>query len=343
MATLVSTRIGKDADARQDQEQLLKLFWNRAELKKGFDKLRRESLDLAEQVRKQEALTLKIQQRLATLEAHLANPDTAPKVATYYQLRGIWSACRSRLEHLARDLEKSRHAVEYRHHVTEFRRTLSESMSSVQAEARRVSQAGEALAAEVLALREQRLGRRGFWNALTRRRLTSEIAAKRLARRDIAARLDELNAEIEARAAAEPPEFRGLSVAARRGVNLRLIACAQELLLIFHEDRLAELAREAQARELTEVRYGDRRDCRDLRRLAEDRLQVLESDDGISERVKLRSQNLKEEVEYRNDGDTVPVAGSLGPIRSVAPGQTGHCSINILADEYWGLFEILLT
>ena len=61
-------------DTEPDEEQLLRLFWNRANLKKEFATLQRERERLTDRLRRQEGATLKIQQTLEQLEGMLANP-----------------------------------------------------------------------------------------------------------------------------------------------------------------------------------------------------------------------------------------------------------------------------
>ncbi|MEE4186703.1 MAG: hypothetical protein V2J12_13125 [Gammaproteobacteria bacterium] len=344
MATLVSPRLRRDSGAEDDQEQLLKLFWNRAELKKGFDKLRRESAQMADQLSKQEALTLKIQQRIDKLEAQLSNPISAARVVTYYQLRGIWVMCEQRLQAYARELQQGHHAVESRRHVQEFQRALNESLIAVQCDARRASEVAEALAAEIARLHQEVERRRGFWNVLKRRKLAQLIEARVREQHAVERRRGELNAEIKARSAAESPSFPGLSVKARRQINLHLIALAQELTAAFEADKLAELAREAMSREPADVRYGSRRDCRALRRLAEERRQAVSTDAELIKRCARRAARLQGDVQYRNDADTVPIASSIGPMMSLGETEVYRISsVNVLSDEYWGLFNVLVS
>jgi len=344
MATLASTRPRRDTGGAADQDQLLKLFWNRAELKKGFDKLRRESLELAEQLHKQQSQTLKVQQRIDKLEAQLSNPDSAARVLTYYQLRGIWAQCAQRIESYAQELQSGHHSVEYQRHVKEFQRSVNDSLVAVQCEAQRVAQAGESLAVEVERLNAELLQRRGFWNVLRRRKLRGELEQRVREQHAVERRRGELTAEIKERSAIEPPSFPGLSVKIKRQINLHLIALAQELIAIFEPDKLAELTREAMARDSSEVRYGSRRDCRALRRIAEERQQAVEADAELYQRSARRAKRLQEDVQYRNDADTVPVASSLGPMLSLGETNVYRMSnVNVLTDEYWGLFDALLS
>ncbi len=345
MSTIASQLFNRASSDGKQQEQLLKLFWNRAELKKEFDKLRDEATDLNEQIARQQALTLRVQQRIDQLEAHLANPDTADRALAYYQLRAIWSACHQRISSLAADFERACRDREYREQVAAFRSALSASLRSVDSEITRVCMHSDELAAQIKILRERRNRKYGVWNFFTRRRLTVEINAKRLERKLVGSRLRELNDELQNRAAEEPPAFAGLSVDARRLINIRIIAYAQELCVHFATDDLANLAREAAARALTDVRYGSRRDCRALGRAAEDVQRSLEADSGCLKRVQLRARYLLRGCRYRNETDTVPTAESVGGI--VRLDEQGRkvgevSSVNVLVDEYWEIFSVLL-
>jgi len=345
MSTITSQLFNRASSDGKEQEQLLKLFWNRAELKKEFDKLREEALDLNEQISRQQALTLRVQQRIDQLEAHLANPETADRAVVYYQLRGIWSACHQRISSLASDFERACRDRESREQAATFRNGLSASLRSVHNQIARVDAQGDELASQIKLLRERRGRKYGVWNFFVRRRLTAEINEKRLERKLIGLSLRELNDELQSRAAEEPPEFAGLSIEARRLINMRIIAYAQELCLHFATDDLANLAREASARALTDVRYGSRRDCRTLGRAAEDVQRALEADTGCLKRVQLRARYLARGCQYRNETDTVPTAESLGGIARLdgegrKVGQAS--SVNVLVDEYWEIFSVLL-
>lgn len=347
MSTIASqlfTRPASGRDDRENQEQLLKLFWNRAELKKEFDKLRTEAQELDEQLSKQNGLTLRVQQRLEQLETLLTNPDTASRAMVYYQLRGIWGDGHQRIAALAKDLERTCRDREYREHVAAFRDQMSRSLAPLQKETSRVTHYGDLLLADIKALRTRRRAKSRIWNFLRRRRLTLEIEARRFENRQIQQRVRELTAEIQAATDAEPPRFSGLSVESRRMINLRIIAGAQELCLHYADDELANLAREAASRKLTEVRYGSRRDCREISSRVEAVKQGLESDTSWIKRVQGRAANLEQACKYRNDTDTVPIAESLGGIYLLdgEGRKSGRASkINVLVDEYWDIFSVL--
>jgi predicted nuclease with TOPRIM domain len=114
MTTLATQLFPKAEENMSEEEQLLKLFWNRAEVKKELDKLRDQSFDLEERLKQQEALTLRVQHRLEQLEARLGNPEHSMTVVVYYQLRTIWDHCHSRLQSRCFEIERAQYDKEKR-------------------------------------------------------------------------------------------------------------------------------------------------------------------------------------------------------------------------------------
>ena len=142
-----------------------------------------------------------------------------------------------------------------------------------------------------------------------------------------------------------PPAFPGISAAGLRSINLAVIALAQELYLHFSEDDFSNLAREASIRQVGDAQYGNPRDCRELSRKIDLRVKALEESADMAARVQTRAKYLKDHIEYRRDTDAVPVAGDLAQMpRSLANGSpAGEVNVNILAEEFWDIFTVLLT
>lgn len=345
MATLISPLFGKTENGIGDEEQLLKLFWNRAELKKELAKLRREVLRASEKLSQQEALTLRLQERLEQLESQLGNPETAFNIVTYYQLKGVWNLCHNKLMAISNELSRAHHDKQYRQHVAKFRRTLNASLSGVQNALNEVNRSGEKLSEDIRELREKRSASFGIWNFFRRRRLTAEIREKRLERRAITMRLGELTEELQSRSSQEPPEFPGLSTATKRAINLRVIAYAQELYLHFADQEIGKLARESSIRGFDDLKFGSKRDCRAISGHIENQLRLLAADSNMQLRVRTRTEFLKPEMHYRQDADTVPIAGTLGsiPVLKTSGKKVASVGVNILGDEYWDVFAALLT
>lgn len=344
MATLATQLFSKLDSNAKDEEELLKLFWNRAELKKELATLRNDIYKLSNQLEQEQAGKLRLQQRYEQLETMLANPDTAAAAQTYYQLRDVWNQCFERLASVSDDLSRAHRDKEYRLHVAGFRRKLYESLTGLQGELSEVNQSGETLRGQIHGLREKRARHHGFWNFFRRRRLTAEINNLRADRRAVTMRLGELTEDLQSQSSVTPPEFAGLDVKAKRSINLTIIAYAQELYLHFAEREIALKAREAFIRQLNDIHYGDRRDCKTTGRYVEERIALLKVDQGIHDRATSRVKYLKGLVDYRRESDTVPSAEVLDKIARLSDGKKqGEIDVNVLADEYWDVFAVLLT
>jgi hypothetical protein len=345
MATIAPHLFPKTEEGGDEQEQLMRLFWNRAELKKELEQLRDDCHRLSEEIKKQEGKTLRVQERLQQLELRLANPEHSMTVVVFYQLRGIWEHCHSRLAALSAELDRAHYDKGQRQHMAAFTRKVNDSLAGVQAELKAMTEKAELLSARIKALREKRGLRRGIWNIFARRKLTAEINELRADRRLYRFRIAELAEEIRVRSASEAPEFEGVDIASRRNINITLIAYAQELYLHFADRDLAARAREAAIRQMTDVSYGNKRDCRALSKYIEDRMKLLAADDKLQTRVQVRAERLARNVTYRQDNDAVPSAAVLGSIPILKPDgrERGEVAVNILGEEYWDVFAILLT
>ena len=344
MATITSRLFAKDAPTAVDEEQLLRLFWNRAELKKELAALEKEMSELEEHSKQKDTLMLRVQQRLNHLEALLADPASAPAVVTYYQLRGVWNHCNQALQSVATEMRRSLHDSAYQKFVESQQDKQNRALDQLKQQYSAVGDECDQLAIRIRHLRDQRKAHSGIFGLLRRRRLTAELNLLRNERRGRNSRLEEL-AEQQREFAGQPDEeFGGLDVASRRRINLIVIAYAQELVLFFQDRDITKFAREASLGQVNDVQYGSNRDCRQIRQHLVQRLQELSADKSLKERIEMRSRFLRDEVQYRGDDDVVPMAGSLANLALLdAQGQKyNELSLNVLAEEYWDLFAVLL-
>jgi len=342
VATL-ATHVFNKGD-REEEQRLESLFMNRAELKREFEQQRRETERFAEKLRQQEIATLRAEQNLEKLERMLADSATAYQAMAYYQLRSLWMHCRKRLQRAANDLYEAACEHERLRLVKEYEAGKSAAIQDIRNQLNEQNGKSEALAAKIDDLRCTRDGMRGFWNVFRRREITARIAELNLARQASNKQVELLIAATEEEAAGMPPAFPGLSVTGKREMNLALIALAQELVLWFRDDKLAELARETSICQVTDARYGAARDCREVGKLVRNRIQELALDNNLAVRVKSRSDYLASIVSYRNEYEAIPESSDLFEIvidvkdsARIAP-----MPLNVLAMEYWDIFDALI-
>jgi len=315
----------------RDEEQLLQLFWNRAALKKEFAKLRGEGNQLTERLRQQEGANLRVQQRLEELEAMLTDPLRAQNALVFYQVRDVWLLCKMRLSRLADELVAHQTENEQRQLTERFeeaRRARIESMDQHVANAQhRVNSVKDKLQAAYA----EHLKLRGFWNYFRRRSLRTEAGALKESLKESSSQLERFTTK------------------GQRKINLSMIAIAQELYLHFSVRNISVMARETSAKSVRDANYGGIDQCRELMKYIEECVQELKANQKkLLINAQRRSAYLEKYASYRSESDTVPVAGSFAvtPLSDSETGKVDHqksVAVNILAEEYWDIYSVLLT
>ncbi len=328
----------------QDEDALVSLFSNRAELKRQFAQQRDATERLEERLRQQEVKTLKAEQHLEQVESMLADPDLAAQAVAFYRFRGLWFHCRKRLHRFAGDVYETQVERERQSFLRDYRSRHETSLREIRSELDQITAQAEILAGQMTELEQRKSELTGFWNVLARRRLARRIAEFDAARLAVGTEVERVMKASAKREASRPPEFPGLSIAGKRAVNLQLIALAQELYLWFRRDELAECAREASICQVTDVRYGDITACQALANTINERIDALAADNNLALRVVERAGWLAKHVEYRNEHDSVPESSGLSllVVQVNDPAQIAPINVNVLAQEYWDICSALL-
>ena len=129
------------------------------------------------------------------------------------------------------------------------------------------------------------------------------------------------------------PPFPGVSLSARRSINLAIIAYAELLCEIVEQYGLAARAKEAVTRRVHEMNFGSREECEGYMQRVQQALAAVGAQKQIITTVKAKLDRLRTSCEYRNTADTVPTADSL---------KSPSAAWNVLAEDYWDLFTLLL-
>jgi len=320
-------------DSAED-ERLLRLFWNRAELKKALQGLDDELHSLRDRVKQQEGAHARLEEQLEQLEVLLGSPDRGPDALVHFGLKRLWRECRRQLENFAAELRRQRQDHERKRQLTEFQQDRRERLKLADerlAEARSVLQLEEGRLAEG----EQRLSTMtALWHYFRRRDFSFELEAQRARLADARRHLEHM---LEARRTIEKeawPEFPGLSIQGRRGINLAVIAYAQLLCLRLSRDGLAAQARLATHRRVEDSRFGSREDC--LARLDQiaGAMGAVRSQDGVAAEIRGLTERLRQDAAWRGAEDVVPAPSLL---QSVA-----GAGANVLIDDYWDVYKVLL-
>ncbi len=347
LANLVRSRTRPPAALAEDQ-RVLDLFKNRAELKKAHGELQEEVYRLKDRIKQQEGATARVQEMLAALEARLGLIETAYPALVFYQLRSFWQCGREILEQFVAELvnqqeDRERRAFLAEHNRRQFARRQGIEGGLRTAETQHLDE--QERVAELLAARAK-LTR--FWHYFKRREVDRRLHAAREAAAAAGEALEEARAAA-VRLSAEPaPQFAGLSLEARRAINLAAIAYAEVLCLRLIDTPLVALAREATSRREVADDYGDREECEALiSAIATARL-ALQAKSNVAQDVKGRSERLKVIARYREATDTTPAAESVaigeGDVLAGLPlgGRRAARMPNVLAEDTWDLFRVLL-
>jgi hypothetical protein len=338
-----------------EEERLMQLFQNRAGLKKAHADLQDEFYLLRDRLKQQEGATIRVQEQLDALGELLGDPATGFNALVFFQLRSLWKVCHQQLTQFAAELTRTQEAREIARHAEDceiVRRS-------------RVSDADARLAAAQTAFQDQqtRLGaiqaelarRRAFWHYFGRRRLQKAVDAQR--QEVSAADSAVLRILGERRAVAEEaaPPFPGISLAARRNINLAIIGYAE--LLCEHVDAfgLTSKAKEAVARRVQEMSFGSRLECEGYMQRVQAAIAAVTGQKQVNGSVKLKLDRLRASCDYRNAADTVPTADSLAapgaakPVRlavvggaPAAPAAPAGPAWNVLAEDYWDVYTLML-
>jgi hypothetical protein len=333
----------------EEDHRVLELFRNRAELKKAHGALQEETFRLKDLIKQQEGATQRVQEMLNTLEGRLGTAETAYSALVFYQLRRLWQSGRELLAQFVLDLARQQEERERRAHLAQcnreqFAKRQNAGTDFAAAQSLHV-EAGEHLA-ELQGARA-RLTR--FWHYFKRRALERRIHAAEAAMAQTHVALGQAQVTLEELGREAVPEFPGLSLGARRSINLATIAYAEVLCLRVAtlKTPLIGLAHEATSQREAGDNYGTPQECVLLMGQISRAHKLIESRVGLAEEIRARGERLQRVARYRAANDGSPLADSIalseGDILELAPlGADAQRLPNVLAQDTFDLFRVLL-
>lgn len=333
-----------------EDERLLQLFWNRAELKREFARLQRDRDGLSDQLRQQEGATLRWQQRLEQLEGLLADPERAANAAVFFQLRGVWQYCRRRLARLARELGTRQQEAELRRETARFEEHRKIALASIEQRLVPLIERRVSIEAELHDVRLQQAKYTRFWQFLARRRYGHAQAVLDSALAGVQSQIERYEKARHEKLRESATPATEIDMGSKRLVNLSVIALAQELVVQLETHHVAQMARDASLRQVNDVRYGDLQVCHQTGQQVARVLRQLDELDDLPVLVRSRAEYLRRQVEYLRDADTVPIAASCADIpllltagENPVPANDRRLPVNVLGEEYWEIYSVLLN
>jgi hypothetical protein len=330
-----------------EERRVLALFRNRAELKKAYGELQEEIYRLKDRIKQQEGATQRVQEMLSALETRLGATETAFPALAFYQLRRLWQTGRELLQRFVAELAAQQEDRERRQHLAEHNRRQFAKRQAAEQRLRDAQRLAAQEAARLTDLEGQRPRLQRFWHYFKRRALEQAIVRTRAAAATAAISLTAASAAVEEIAQEAVPEFPGLSLDARRAINIAAIAYAEVLCLRLSRTQLVMQAREAtRHREVTDE-YGSRAECEALMKQIERAHDLLRGGANLTQEVRQRSDRLKQLARYRAATEVAPTAESLafseGDALEGGPGGLAAARMpNVLAEDTWDLYSILL-
>jgi hypothetical protein len=321
-----------------EDERLVELFRNRAELKKELSALDDERHRLLDRLKLQEGSTMRVEEQMAALEQYLGRPEEGLKSLAYFQLKALWRVASRRLEQFGSELARQQKDRERKAQMAAHERDKRERLADVERELVEAKVLSEQLQAEQK-LASQRLEQLlGFWNYFRRRRLAEAMTTRQQRIEAALTQVTDLEDRHHAISSEPPPLFEGVSVEGRRAINLAVVSYAEMLYDRLAAGNLADLARQSTLRRVFDTNYGTQQDCQALmQRAAQAAAEVERLSDDLAD-IKARVDRMRRTASYRTDSDVLPIVDTIVP----APGPGGRTPPNVLLDEYWDIYRAVV-
>jgi len=333
---------GNSGEKAQDSEKLLHLYWNRAELKKQFAGMRKEQYKLKDKLKQQEGATARLQQKLDHLEALLIDPEWAGNAVVFYQLRGLALHCQRKLSKFSEQLKQQREQRVHNSLLVAWNEERARELKVLERELVATREFVQRVDGQLQGERDRLLSMSGFLKIFRRRAVTAtlenfgkQIDAANERERSLLQRLDEIRNR-------KPPENQGLDVGSKRSINFMILSLGQQLFLLFADDDLALMAKEASEKSVGAINYGNRRECEQLLARIREKSESVDQNADFASILQQRAKLISEQALFRNDGDAVPIAASISTVFDIdGEGTVEKTDVSLLGENYWGIAKIL--
>lgn len=326
----------------QDNDKLVDLFRNRAELKKEFAALRNEKYQLQDRVKQQEGATARVQQKMDHLESLLLDREWVHNVVAFYQLRRLAAHCNAKLSKFAEQLKQQREQKLQNRVLGAWNQKQSERRSVIESEIGEQRLQVQLVEDQLQAERHRASTMNGVAKMFKGKAKQSEIDDILIRLETGQARERELMVSLAELESMGAPGHDGLDVATKRSINFMILSYAQHLYLHFEDDNLAALAKEASEKSVGAVNYGTKYECDELIVKIEERWESMESATDYADVLKKRAVLMAEHALFRNDDDVVPAANTVATVFTIDPnGVVKRSDASLLGDNYFGVAKVL--
>jgi len=336
----------------EHEQQLMRLYWNRAELKKELSDLQEERQVLLTKLDTQQTTVRRATEQVDELAAYLGRPDVGTQALLYFQLRSLWLGYGRKLAQFVTDLRGQQEERERRRHQSECERNRAAQVAELEERLLNAQSIADSLQARINLLAKKLSVLKWIWHYWRRRELRAEIAQARTQWEVAATNVTDLSDERAAIAGAAPEEFPGLSIEGRRIVNTAAIAYAEWLILNLPHRNLAQLARHAISVQIFDATLGSAQECARHMELTRAALAQLSELGKNLLTLKEPIERVRSRAVYRSVQDTVPLAESLAQIKLGTSPENKleradaiddqSTNVNVLVDDYWSIAQVLI-
>jgi hypothetical protein len=330
----------------EHDEKLVQLFKNRADLKKAYGALQDEVHQLRDRLKQQEGATLRAQEQLEALEMRLGDPQAGFDSLVFFQMRSLWRACHGQLKQFVAELSRQQEERERLAHVANFSKDRNARLAAAERLVRELDPMVDEARTALLMIEARHRNLTGFWNYFRRRRVAEQVAAQRAGTDMWLREQADFERARDAVAEEQVPQYPGLGIDGRRAINLAAIAYAQAMCGRLGVTGLTTQVKAAVDGRVADADYGSREEIGALMgRIAQAAAAVTRQREWAPE-IKMRADRLRQQAEYRGESDTVPLSEStlIGGSVPRMPGQASSTvqEVNVLADDYWEVYRVLL-
>lgn len=332
---------GNSEEKTEDSDKLMELYWNRAELKKEFAGMRKEQYRLQDRIKEQEGKSARIQQKLDHIEELLVDPEWAHNVVVFYQLRGLGKKTERKLARFAEQLKQQREQKKHNSLLEDWNEERKEEAREIEDEIllKRdlVQQLEDQLQSE-----QRRLTSMNALTRLFRGRSAMKLIDSLATQLEVTAQEDQtLHDSLEELMNRTPPDHQGLDIAAKRSINLMILAFAQQLYIQFDQDGIAILVKESTEKSVGAINYGTNYECQQILERIQKSSERLERATEFADELKKRAIMLGERAKFSGNDDAVPIAGTVATLIKVdANGVVQESELNIAGENYWGISNV---
>lgn len=355
-ARFKTIRAGKDrrqesdlVDAGSDQQvKLVELFENRNLIKRELDQVTAERDVLKADVEDLRSRHDELHRQLTNLERMLADAERGQSAIIYYRLRAVWDTCRQQLRLLAEDLYNRYEKVERVGFEQNLGKDRSRHVDDLAQQFDKLERERRNLRSSLGDLQKQLARLQKFWQKSRREEVQFQIDRLTKQFKPIEAKKLELLAAMELLRNQKPQVWPGIGIASKRTVNLWLLALAQYLYLHFAEYNISDMARSAGTKPVSDVNFGLLNDCMAIGNHIYEVVIKLRSDKTRPDKLRFRTEHLRNIATYTSDDDTIPEESCLDYIpqaSQTAPtidAEAQPIGANVLRLNYWDIQNILL-